>query len=491
MKRSSLCFALLGTASLLVAQAVPAPTCTSITTAPPRGGSANVLGSALSQGSNGYGLGPVEHWHATGAVATSTHSGATGMPCALWLGSPVTGYLNIPGVGSLDLDITTLATLYDGIGIFVPATPGVMAPMALPYALPAMPTGMYFHAQGLTIDPSTPTGASLTARNDIGQQDTTTTPLGAPRMAPYIGVTVAPVAPSTSALFPYARDSICPNNGQASSGPGTHNGTLFSALGANFDATVGGATTATVNGVAVDILAVRPNEILFSLLPTHVASIAGPMIITSTGGVYTPSADQMESWVFCTPANITMEASGAGYGGGASNTPSGTFAAPGGHQAWIGFKNAPGEVDYYNAMGITPGAALKVFAGEIDLVSGQILTQCSGLPSTPAAICYTSTAQPNSQQWYAPNTLQDTWLHHGQGTVTAPFLGSFIIDQDDGGPGTCSFAGASQIPGTATQPALDPDGPFTATGTDWIVLDDFPNPTAGAYPYVYIVITHW
>jgi hypothetical protein len=491
MKPSSLCFAMLGTASLLFAQAVPAPTCLQITTAPPRGGAPNAIGSSLSQGTNGYGLGPIEHWHGTGVVATSTHNGATGMPVALFLGSPATGFMNLP-IGSLDLDLALpIATVYDGIGIFTAPTPGVVAPIVVPYGLPAMPTGMYFYAQGVTIDPTSPVMATMTARNDIGQQNTVTTPLGAPRMAPYVGVTVTPVPPSTSALFPYARDSICPNNGQAASGPGMHNGTVFSALGANFNASIGGATTATVNGIAVDILAVRPNEILFSLLPSHVPTIAGPMIITSTGGTYTPSADQMESWVFCTPSNIGMEVSGGGYGGTASNIPSGMFAAPGGHQAVIGQKNAPGEVDYYKAVGVTPGTAMKVFAGEIDLVSGQILTQCSGLPPTPAALCYTPTGQPNSQQWYYPNQLQDTWLHHGQGNATVPFIGSFIVDQDDGGPGTCSFAGASGIPGSATQPGLDPDGPFIATGTDWIVLDDFPNPTAGAYPYTYIVITHW
>ena len=490
MRRSMLCLALLGSASLLFAQSVPSPTCSSVTAAPPMGGCPNVTGASLSQGSNGYGAGPIEFYHASGAVATSTHGGVTGMPIALYLGVPSTGYLNFGLAGTLDLDISQpFFTLYDGIGIFAPAGP-FFAPIAIPYGLPLGPTGILFYAQGVNIDPTTPGGLHLTARNDIGQQNTTVA-FGIPKMAPYVGVTVTPVPPSTSALFPYARDSICPNNGQASSAAGANNGTLFSALGTNFDATVGGATSATVNGIAVDIFAVRPNEILFYLNPAHVAGIGGAMVITSTGGTYTPSADQMESWVWAIPANIGMEPAGAGYGGGAGNVPSGGFSVLGGLKAYIGQKNAPGEIDYYNAVGLAPGTSLHVFAGEIDLVTGQIITQCSGLPTAPAALCYTSTAQPNSQQWYAPNPLQDTWLHHGQGTAVAPFLGTFIADQDDGGPGTCSFAGESQIPGTATQPALDPDGPFMATGTDWIAMDDFPNPTAGAYPWTYIIIVHW
>lgn len=483
--------ALLSTAALVFGQSVPAPTCTSVTTAPPMGGCPNVTGASLSQGSNGYGAGPIEFYHAAGAVATTTHNGVTGMPIALYLGVPATGWLNLGVAGTLDLNLSQpFFTLYDGIGIFGPASPWY-APIVIPYGLPLGPTGIYFYAQGINIDPTTPGNVHLTARNDIGQQNLSASPIGAPKMAPYVGVTVTPVPPSTSALFPYARDSICPNNGQASSAAGANNGTLFSALGANFDATAIGATTAMVNGIAVDIFAVRPNEILFYLNPAHVPGIGGTMMISSTGGSNTPSADQMESWVWCIPATIAYEPAGAGYGGGSLNMPSGTFSVAGGLNAVIGQKNAPGEIDYYKAYGLTPGTGMRVFAGEIDLVSGQILTQCSGLPTTPAALCYTSASQPNSQLWYSPNTLQDTWLHHGQGTVAAPFLGSFIIDQDDGGPGTCSFAGESQIPGTATMPALDPDTPFIATGTDWVVLDDFPNPTAGAYPYTYIVITHW
>ena len=487
-------------ASLAVAQ--QSPTCAFQTSPAPAGGTANNAVTSLTQSGFGQGSGPIEYWAFGGAFQASTHTGLAGSPVTLLLGSPQTAAFNLGAAGTLDLSLAApLFPLYDGFGVF--GTPdGSVANLTLPYGLPTGVTAMLASAQGVSVDPTVAGGVRLTARNDIGVQDISA--IGQPEQAPFTTNTgITPIAPSVSAIYPYPRDAICPNNGRASSAVGANDGTLFSALGVNFDSTAPGATTVTVNGIAVDLFCVRPNEILFYLTPAHVSLIAGPMVITSTGGVHTPSADQMESWVFCTPANIPVEAPATGYGPGGNNAGvSGTYPTNlNTLRGFIGTKELAGQVDYYDASGLPASTNIRVFSGEYDVASGQIQTQCSGLNATPAATCYLHPAngtgtEPFSQQWFANNNpLADTWLQLGLMVAPGiPAVGTFVADQDDGGPGTDSFAGSSTAAnglGSATVPSLDPDGTWTATGTDGIVNDDFPNPQAGAYPYSYIQLVYF
>jgi hypothetical protein len=503
MKIRSLWMAGLVVAALgLSGMAQVSPVCTPFTRGAPQGGQPNTPGSNLTQTAFQQGTGPLEYWGPGGASVTSTHSGTPGASILLVLGTPSTGFGVVPGLGSIDVNLTApLFPIYDGIGLFT-APDGSTAPLSLPYALPTGITAYLASAQGVTLDPASPVGATLTARNDVGVQNLAS--LTAPRMPPFTtpaGVT--PVPPSTSIVYPYPRDTICPNIGVPSTSVGANNGTLMSALGLNFDATSPGATTATVNGLPVDVFAVRPNELFFYLNATHVPGVAGVLIVTSTGGTYTPPADQMNSWVHVIPAPLASLPTEVPGGGGL--TVSGTFAGSPGLQAIIGTRGGIGEVDYYDATAIGPGQTVRVYLGQIDLASGQVLTQCSGLPSTPPArcdVCNTTGDGQFSQQWYAnpcPATISpagnnlraDMWLHHGIGVPGVPILGAFLADPDDSGPGTNSFAGMSGIPASATQPAFDPDGPFVTIGNDFFVSDEFANPQAPLANYNYIMIIHY
>ena len=419
------------------------------------------------------------------------------MPCSLVAGAPATGFA-LTNIGSLDLDLfQPLLIVYDGIGLF--GNPdGTTSPKTLTFGLPIGVTGFLASVQGVSFDPGWALGVALTARNDLGVQDVSA--LGPPRMAPFLGGGPTPVpgaaspttcatgtAVSTTATHPFPRDGICPNNGPV--------GTRHSALGENFDATNPAATYGFVNNFPVIPKGTRPNEFFFEMTAAHAPSIGGPLVMTSTGGSNgaTMSPDQMESWVWVTPdPNLWLpEFPGGGYVGGVGGISGAFVPSPGVMQAGIGSKTLFGEIDYWSVVGLTPSVPITVFLGQYDPASGQILTQCSGLYATPAATCFTGSVEPYSMQWYAQNCFQDTWLHHGQESLTTPGtpdLGVFLASQDDGGPGTDSFAGMSQVPGSATVPASDPDGPFTATSLDWLVADDFANTSQGSYPYTYLLL---
>ena len=283
--------------------------------------------------------------------------------------------------------------------------------------------------------------------------------------------------------------------------PGANDGTLFSAYGVNFDSTAPLATTAAVNGSGVDVFCVRPTEIFFYLNSNHVTGIAGPMVITSTGGIYSPAPDQMESWVHCRPAAPAIEAANQGYGPApSSNTGvSGTFATTVGTlQAIIGTKDVAGQVDFFDWSGLPGGATMRVYSGQYDVPTGQILTQCSGLPTTPAGVCYIGNFPGNATfnnftalPYANNNPRADTWI--GQTVMVGPGVpapaGSGSGYADDSGPGTNSFWGMSGIPGHATQINLDPDPQMVAVGgIDAVEQNDFANPTASSYPYNYITI---
>lgn len=474
----------------------------------PSGGQPNIGITSLNQSPYNQGAGPIQSWGPGGGASISTHNGAAGLPAILIYGTAVTGWLNTGPTGILDIDFTTAAAIYDNFGVFgVPD--GTNCPVSLPYGLPTGITAMLVSVQGLNVDPGSSSGVRFTARNDVGVQNLAT--LGVPELPPFqVNTTNIPItAPANTIRHPFPRDVICPNNGVASSAPGANDGTRFRACGQFFDATVPGATTAAVNGIAVDIVHVTPTEIFFYLNSNHVLGVAGAMVITSTGGVYTPPGDQMEAWVHLRPAtgNIQVEPPNTGYGGAGAPTPgvSATFATTLGLlQAATGIKNALGQVDFIDWSGLPPGVQMRVYEGEYHTgpnypnPSNQIITQCSGLPSTPAALCYVGPFPGNTgvnnftmQPFGNGNPYGDMFL--GQTLMIAPGVpappnGSFGWN-DDGGPGTNSFFGNSHIPTAATIPSLDPDIQMVALGAvDALECNDFTNPTPGGYPYNWLVI---
>lgn len=493
----------------LNAQTIISPICNSISLPAPRGGTANSPSSSLVQAVPEQGTGPYEYWGAGGSATASTHTtSSAGLPVTLIVAPPATNAIPLGAAGSVDIDLANIQfVLYDGIGL-LGAPDGAMSPLTIPYGLPTGISSYLASAQGVSLDPTSPVGFYMTGRNDICVQDLAT-PLAAPLVPPFqVPAGVAPMTPSTSTVYPFPRDTICPNIGLASTAPGANDGTVHSMLGTNFDSTLPGSTTATLNGLPLDVFCVRPNEVIFFTNATHISSIAGPVIVTSTGGTYTPPADQHNSWVHIIPAPLSTLPTEVAGGGGA--VVSGTLSGAAGMQAVIGLRSAAGEVDYWDATAMPGGSTVRAFLGQIDLVSGQVLTQCSGLPSTPAArcdVCAITGDGQFSQQWFAnacptailpptapvgSNLRADMWLHQGIGAPGAPSLGVFVADFDDSASGTNAFAGFSGIPSPATQNNLDPDGPITTLGggSDFLVSDEFANPTAPLSGYNYIMIVN-
>lgn len=489
----------------------------------PQGGQANGANCSLTTSGFGQGAGPTEYWLPGGATVTTTHV-AVG-PAILLAGNAVTGFLTAPGL-SIDLDIFTgPICIYDAIGT------GIGAPCLLPvpvfsltYGLPTGVTAKLISVQGFDLNPAAPLGVCATARNDIGVQDLAT--LGAPEMAPFTVAVVTPVpAPPnqpghcannpvagtpvvgpTSATYPFPRDSICPNLAAV--------GTEISAYCANADATAPGATTATVNNIAVNILHVRPNEIIFTMVAAHEVEIGGPLVITSTGGTMavaagppSDSADQPERWVWCVPqsaSNILIEPANTGFGGGGAGGTSGNFQGLTGLVMGIGRKDGNNQVDYWKDEGLPQNAPIRGAMLQIDGImyaAGklQMRVQASGISPTVGPSLNYATTQAWSQCWPAvtQQCMNDTWFFHnsGDGTGTPGPVNTFPINagQDDGSCGTNSQYGRSYFLGsdTATQPAIDPDGVELATGLDWHVCNDFgnfyPNP-AVVVPYLYIIL---
>lgn len=483
---------------------------------------------SLTTSGFGQGAGPIEYWLPGGSTVTTTHTPSTALGLGILMaGTPVTGFISIPGL-SIDIDIFTgPICIYDSYGT------GIGAPCLLPvpvfsltYGLPAGITAKLISVQGFDLNPASPAGVCATARNDIGVQDLAT--LGAPEMAPLTVAVVAPVpAPAgqpnkcannvagggpvngpTTATYPWPRDSICPNIGAV--------GTEHSAYCANADATAPGATTATVNGIAVNVLHVRPNEIIFTLTAAHEVEIGGPLTITSTGGtmaVAAPagdSADQPERWVWTFPsssANIKIEPANTGFGGGGTGGTSGDFAGLTGLVAGIGRKDGNNQRDWWKDEGLTPGLPMRGAMLQLDgilyaLGKLQVIVQASGIsPTVGPSLNYAATGQPWSQCWpaVAQQCVNDTWFFHNQGDGTGlpgP-VNTFPLTagQDDAAAGTNSQYGRTYFlgSGTATQPGLDPDGVELTTGLDWHEANDFgnfyPNPVV-VVPYLYVILVH-
>jgi len=126
-----------------------------------------------------------------------------------------------------------------------------------------------------------------------------------------------------------------------------------------------------------------------------------------------------------------------------------------------------------------------------------------GYRSIGCAPCTTIVAEgedPRAGRWRGLNKKECGIHFDFNGAIAKPVAnvernlwtdGAFIADPDDSGPGTNSFAGMSGIPGSATQPAFDPDGPFTTIGGDFFVSDEFANPQAPLANYSYIMIVHY
>ncbi len=441
----------------------------------PIGGQRNSPTASLVQlGVFQQGDGPHEYWGVTSANVTSVQTAGPGLPMLLLLGVPAAG-TTIPGVGSVDLDLNQpLIPLYDGLGLFGPPNPAAVGSVSLPYVLPPQGTARLGSIQGVCQDPTSPTGLRLTARNDIGVQDVTA--LGTPSLTPL----------AAGNPFPFPRNAICPNQGPVSSAAGSRDGHLFSAVGSGFNATAPLAS-ACVNGHAVDVFAVRPDEILFYLNPVHAQAIGGPLVIGTTGCTNAlVSPDQIENWVFATPwsSKIYTEAAQT-----SAPVASGAFPRSAGAYAVIGQKASASEVDRWLLPSLPPATPIRAFLAEFDRTTGQILTRCapSQFSSTPPATCFPVT-QPESQMWTgAPtNPRQDVILRLV--AMTSPTTAVSV--QNNGGPGTAAFAGMAGIPGSATNPLIDPDGPFFLTlgVPHFLAVDQIPGVGAtGAYDYMLIV----
>jgi len=338
------------------------------------------------------------------------------------------------------------------------------APYVASWTLPPSFPGGTVSLQGFVADPTSVHGVRATARSTIGVQSTPTLP---PDLPPLSGMTP----------FPFARDAIVPNHGPVASSSGARDGTLHSVVGRRFDAVTPSNTTASVNGIPVEIFVVRPNEILFRLNAAHEAGIGGPLVVTSTGGVSPTIADQMETWVFATPPVTEIKQE--------TTTPMGplrgSFSLQGGLKGATGVLPNGAQHDWYMEA-LPSGTQVRGFVGQLD-ANNQLVVRCA--TSATGAQCYSLTSgQTGSQMPVNPPGIEDLILSHGN-YLTTTFFGL----QDDGGPGSSPFAGMSGIPASATV-SSDPDGPFVmGGGTDMVAVSGAG--VGGAGPFSYLLLVAW
>ena len=420
----------------------------------PVAGQRDHAGATLDQsGLVRQGSGPYEYWGTPGTSVTSRQGAvAPNPPVSLVHGQPLTSNALI---GNDTLDLSSLdIVIYDGAGVFnSPAACQVLAicpgpwvtdangDYAFTYTLPNA-NGFIFHLQGISPDPGSVTGYALTPRNDIGVQPSV--PANPPQIPPLT---------SGGNPYPFARDAIVPNHGHAASAAGVADGTLFSLLGAGFDATDPSTAKIEVNGIEADIWVVRPNEILFRLLPAHEDGLGGPVVVTSTSGTYFPNSDQMEAWVFVHPP-ASLIGSESPQTGPSTDPSGGFFSDPNEIQAMRGFLG-PGDADLWGLKLLPANVSIRAVLCEVDPLTDQLITRCSMFPG---AMC---SMNPQSQLPLPPGPRHDLFLQH---MIDAPSGLVLIREQQNGGPGTAAFAGMSGIPGPATNPTTDPDTPFVAQG---------------------------
>jgi hypothetical protein len=428
------------------------------------------------------GEGPYECWGEAGAFVPIVQAvGTPGAPATLLVGRPLTKFLGLPGLGSIDLDLgSPFFALYDGLGLggFPDGTVGSQS-FGVP--LPANLTLALASLQGASISPTAPLGLALTARLDLGVQDRSALP--APDLPPLSAPGPLPAGAQTTVTYPFPRPYVVfPNHGFTNRSPSERDGTLFSALGAHFDAVAPAQMSATVNGIPVDVFVVRPTEVLFRLTPPHRAGIGGPLVLGNGAGVDPASPDQMEHQVFARPFGTRIAAEEPGLG---EPLVSGAFLPAGGLQAVRGVIDAGSGRDIWTLLDLGPGVSITAFLGQID-ANGQIVTRCQTQTLPPVAgTCFSPSTEPLTQ---APSgllsllTLRDPVLRHAD--VAGGGI-SVLATQDDGGPGVSAFAGRPPIPGPATDPALDPDVPFVSIGGADAVLVD--RPSTLDLPYLLIV----
>lgn len=467
----------------------------------------DALGTVTQQGE-----GPFEFWAAPGTQMMSMHSGGgSNNPITLlWSQTPDTGSIEVANL-SIDIDPGSLwGAFYDGVGIGAPCggfpncnpppqarTTGPTGTFVANWTVPNIPDGHLLSLQGLNVDPASPLGFVATARNDLGVQTLPTSP---PALPPYPGGGVVPplaatapfaclpgTASSGSPVYPWPRDAIVPNHGPTQTGAGVGDGTLHSMIGSGFDATAASATSVSVNAINVDVWVVRPQEILFRLVPAHEPLIGGPVVVTSTGGVSATVADQMENWVFATPPATLFRSEN--FTGG-SPPVVGFFDPDGGLQGARG-SLPPGAQRNWRMDNLPMGTPVRAFVGQLSPCTRQLVVRCvpAAVPVT-GATCYLPTAQPFTQMPGPPSPVEDLRLFHVFGTTSF----STLAIQEDGGPGSSPFAGMTHIPasptGAATVPA-DPDIPFSMMGMNDALTVAGAGVSPAAGPYQYMILVSW